>query len=109
MSGREKENSMANELNTNMNEEPKTIEEKIELTLSLNETELKKEKPMRFIKLTGETDETVYIDADTIETIAGFLWKDNLCCSRINTISNCTYWVQESPEAIVALIEQKGE
>lgn len=38
-----KEANMADKMQGSMSEEPKTIEQKIELTLSLNETELKKE------------------------------------------------------------------
>lgn len=61
---------------------------------------------MRFIKLTDETGRACYIDAESIEAVAGINYKDKPCRSRINSISDNAYYVQESPEVIVAMLEQ---
>ncbi len=61
---------------------------------------------MRFIKLTDETGRACYIDAELIEAVAGINYKDSPCRSRINSISDNAYYVQESPEVIIAMLEQ---
>lgn len=66
----------------------------------------KKEKAIRFIKLTDETGRACYIDAELIEAVAGINYKDKPCRSRINSISDNAYYVQESPEVIVEMLEQ---
>lgn len=51
---RRKRSTSEREKEDNMGEEPKTIEEKIELTLSLNETELKKEALNRITAIVSD-------------------------------------------------------
>ena len=96
-----KENNMTNELNAGTSEEPKTIEQKIELTLSLNETELKKEAMNRITAIVSDELRNVLYK----ETFGYYGTKDYV--PRKVTEDIIRSWLDEHQDLVIEAVADK--